>query len=237
MKTNHIKWKALWDNDLCFQELIRSEMMVSERKTRYSKNQEAIRVDVDKGINGHLNRITDPKTGNIPDSIRMNPDDETTSKKRAECQHPARMKAFCNAEQDNAQKTAILPENNIKLENHEDHRNVDKEPDREAILRKKEKPVAVKHTADMRLNYDSKISKRIKSEIRVKSYPILPMKIIYECGTVMGFTFSPVNGEIVNSYSNHCIPKTLGTAAIDTSCLVKPKTKISFSCCIGYLDN
>ncbi len=75
-----------------------------------------------------------------------------------------------------------------------------------------------------------------KSLIRCKVLGKQPDDIIFECGTGQGFAFVANKGETL-TYTPHktCIPKTLGTIAIDTTCLKKPKTKVLFSCNISFI--
>jgi hypothetical protein len=71
----------------------------------------------------------------------------------------------------------------------------------------------------------------------VKSIPIgkQPADIIFECGTGQGYAFVTRDGEaLTHTPFNASIAKTLGIAAIDTTCLKYPKTKVLFSCIIDF---
>lgn len=73
------------------------------------------------------------------------------------------------------------------------------------------------------------------SYIRCKPFGKQPDDIIFECGTGQGFAFVTHHEEAL-TYAPHkaCISKTLGTIAIDTTCLKSPKTKVLFSCNINF---
>jgi hypothetical protein len=62
-----------------------------------------------------------------------------------------------------------------------------------------------------------------------------PKGIIFECDTGQGAAIVPNKGEAL-SYNPRqiCVAKTLGSIAIDTTCLKKPKIKVQFSCSIFF---
>lgn len=79
--------------------------------------------------------------------------------------------------------------------------------------------------------------KDIKSDKFVRCRPLTkqPDDIIFECDTGLGYAFVTQKEEsIIYTPPRQCTAKTLGSIAIDTTCLKKPKTKVLFSCNIYF---
>lgn len=61
--------------------------------------------------------------------------------------------------------------------------------------------------------------------------------VILECGTGGGFTFATNGDDISLTSPNQAgVPKTVGSVTIDTSELIRPKTKIDFSANVHFVD-
>lgn len=72
--------------------------------------------------------------------------------------------------------------------------------------------------------------------VRSKTIYNQPDKIIFECSTGQGFAFDTPDGKpLAYTPVKTCIPKTLGTISIDTSCLKRPSTKVMFTCNIFFI--